>query len=393
LADSWSECIEVLMHSGQDRLLAVARSDYPKISEVPCVQYADAAATKSLKEEIADPTSYARYWHGYSVVIRPVFAYLGMDSLRVLVGGLVLVAVAVWFASTARAANVFVAVGLVAPPALMSDTAWLAFSVQHALAYAVAIAAAAVLTVLAVSTSPRSRRWLLAWVAVAGALANFVDILNVAPVVWAISVAAVAIGLLCRRPTGPSDHSTSHRVRRALAGSILAALVWAIGFGLTWLVRWLLAIPFLGASAVYDDVRNAVAIRGGVAAGLWTDGWTVTLAWWERLPLGGWRPALVVLALAAVILLVRLARARGLRWLLLARVSVAAWAAALVPIWFLALGRHAADHGWFMYRGWAYALGILAAAACIPLAVSPRPSAENSGDTPRLPLALQPEVT
>jgi hypothetical protein len=399
LADSWSECIEILMHFGQDRFLAVARSDYPEVSSVPCVQYADAAATKTLDDQIAKPTSYTRYWHGYSVVLRPIFAYIGMDALRVLVGGLVLIAVGLWIAATTKAANLLVAVALVAPPALMSDTGWLGFSVQHALAYAVVIASAAVLTAIASSRSLTATRWLWASVAIAGALANFVDILNVAPVAWAIAAAGVAIGLLRRseaaaKPAlgaGEGVGPTSG-VARILTGSFIAALVWAFAFGLTWVVRWLLAIPFLGVRAVFDDVTGAVAIRGGVAERLWTDGWTVTLAWWERLPFGGWRPALVVLAVAGLVLLVRLVIARGRRWALLARVGVSAWAAVLVPIWFLALGRHAADHGWFMYRGWAYALGIVAAAAFIPLpnggwARGRRPLEENLGDTPRLPLA------
>jgi hypothetical protein len=392
-ADSFTECLQLMIGSGENRVRAVLLSEYPRMTDGhPCYQYLTAAQGGVLQEALNNREPYFRYWHGNIVIIRAIFAYLGMDALRVFGAGLVVISFVALAYAIARATSFFLASAFVIPPVLMSDAVWLAFSAPHAISTAAVLSFSAAVVQVWSNPSPRVDVWRWPAVAVSAATAAFVDLLNIVPIAFMVSVFCVGIGILGRR-------SAAMNTSQIWLTTLIAAPIWAAAFLITNLIKWLIAVPFLGWSPVFSSILKQGAGWSATTAGFdnFLDLGRVsvaaeTLAWWDEVPLGGWRPGLMVLGLACVVLLVRMVTRPASARALIARASAIAWPCLLFIIWIWVFALHAWVHGLFTYRGWAYALGILAAAACIPLAVSPRPSAENSGDTPRSPLVKHPDL-
>lgn len=297
--------------------------------------------------------AYNRYWNGYAALTRPLLALGGVGAVRVVVAVLFVAALVLAVVMLSR--HVSRLAPLVLLPLVLSTNILTqpmdAF--PHALAFAVLFAGMALGARLGREPLPL----ILLGAAVAAGVFNFVDYLLNPPVAWALFVFAV---VAARWMSGRG------RVRGLWAATVVAALGWIVGYGGTWVTRWILAVATFGDSA-WQEILGVIGNRlqgqvdGLVLPGALQATRRNTLFWLETIPTA---PAVAAIALAAVIVCLVMMLVRR-RWAALGAFAAMAAAALLVPLWFELLNNHSQIHLFFVYRAVPTAVGIVATAALL----------------------------
>lgn len=303
-----------------------------------------------LREGVLPPRDeYFRYWNGYTVLSRPVLALGGMNALRMVSGvlltcsliGCVLVLAGVTGRAYALAllGPVVVSTNLMAAPAT---------SFSHSLSNATLLVAVAA----AGWAAGRRPTW-TPYVVTAGAASFcFMDLLTTPAVAWAWTAAVVAAATWTR----------GRQLRATTSAMLGAGFWWPVAFTITWVSRWLIAVPVAGFAEVRRNVTAKVDERLG-------DTSTVSDVFGAAVPLNArtWlqlatAPATLALAIGVGVLAVVLARRRRVSWALPA---VLAFPALVVPGWLILLSNHSQVHDHFVYRTVPAALGVVLGAVVL----------------------------
>ena len=278
-----------------------------------------------------EPFSYARYWHGYLLWLRPLLLVTSYTGVRIVqyIALFALLAVvlvrlrrrcglraAVWFAVSQLAVSVW----------------FVPHQVQYFTCFFIAYAGCA--WVLA---RPRRSDVLCLGLLVLGTATAFCDLL-VTPI--------LTLGL----PLACWLLEPQQRLRGGVPQCALAvggSLCWGTGYALCWASKWVLAGAVTGQNVLADALHQA-EVR-------------TTADTWHGMELT-WRnifvflhdtlnsrhlfwPALVVLA-ALIALFILSVRSKAA----LVRALPLALTACMTPAWFVLLRTHSIQHGWFTWR-------------------------------------------
>ncbi len=297
-----------------------------------------------------EPFSYARYWHGYLIWLRPlllVLTYAQIRAVNYLVLALLFAAVcrllykrcggraAVWFA----ASQLLVSVWFV-PRQLQ-------FFTTFAIAYAGCVW---------VLWRHRDVWTLCLGMVALGAATAFCDLLVTPLLTLGLPLTCWLLRPMQRLRAGAPQ----------CAAVAAAALGWGGGYAVCWALKWPLAGLVTGQDIVVDAVRQ-IAVR--TAADTWRG---MELTWrniiqfvYSALAERGlfWPLVLAVLLAAAAFALCVRSKAALARALPLGLVAL------LAPLWFLVLRTHSIQHGWFVWR--ALAVTLFAGMAFVHTACAP----------------------
>ena len=277
------------------------------------------------------PFSYARYWHGYLIWLRPLLLVTDITGVRV-VQYLVLAALfaaaavllrrrcglraAVWFAVSQLAVTVF----------------WVPHQVQYFTTFCIAYAGCA--WVLA---RPRRAGQLSIALVVLGTCTAFCDLL-VTPIITLGLPVAVWLCCLPQRAA-----SGARQCLPVIGGS----LCWGAGYAMCWGLKWVLATLITGQDIIGDAIHQA-GVR--TTADTWHG---MELSWGNIFRFVGdtlsqrgllWPVVLVViLCIAAFLLCLRNKEA-------LLRALPIGLTALMAPVWLALLRTHSIQHGWFTWR-------------------------------------------
>ena len=285
---------------------------------------------------------YIRYWHGYTVITRPLLAVMSVKPLRVVLWSLLAVAVALFFWSSGWR-RWWLALGVLGPLLLTSDAVVLPLSIPHAIAWATALVGWVLVW--------RRGRWSLPMAtALAGSLFAYVDLLTNPPAAWLLVVLAAAA----------SRFTSDRRVPGALRAAAVGGAMWFVGFAATWGTKWLLDLDVFGWRTVREQVVDQIGLRAS-SSGV-DDRWGLTTRDNFNTWLGsGVHEALVIVVLVAVAAAVALA---GLRRQLRAALALSA-PALIVPVWYEILKNHSQIHAFFTYRALPVACGVVIGAGLL----------------------------
>lgn len=360
ISDSFTECVVVGTGLGAKPGASVLE----RAIRMPRISNCKAGADQILQLEAGqyvEGGDYFKYWAGYTAIVRPLLATVGMDGVRVVSGMLLLGGAVLAWVGLRRAAGWPVALALLAPLALASNlmsTPMGAFS--HALALAALLAGVG-------STAIMAARGAVGGLVTVGLWAGiyvYVDLLTNPPLAWSLTVAAYALARVGR----------GRGWRGALVDAGAAGLAWIVGFGATWVSRWLIALVALGPRATIDVIRENVGFRlsgdyGSVDPGLGHAIVTNVQWWWEKMPTA---PYVLWIAIVVAVLGLVLAVWRGRAGALL--LGVALMTPLLLTLaWYTALSNHSQIHAFFTYRAVPGMVGVVLAAA-IGAALAPRGS-------------------
>lgn len=278
-----------------------------------------------------EPFSYARYWHGYLIWLRPLLCLMPYTGVRVVQ----YLALAALFAATlvllrrrcGRQAVLWFAVSQ-----LLVTCFWVPRQVQYFTCFAVAYAGC-----VWVLARPRRSDVLCLGLLVLGAVTAFCDLL-VTPVL------TLGLPLVCWL-LQPQQRLRAGGRQCALA--LGGCLCWGVGYGLCWALKWVLAGLVTGQSVIADALHQ-IGVR--TAADTWHG---MELTWgnilqfvYTTLQDRGLFWPLVILVLAGAAVFVLCLRSRAA----LGRAAPLALAAVLPLLWFAVLRTHSIQHGWFTWR-------------------------------------------
>ena len=278
-----------------------------------------------------EPFSYARYWHGYLIWLRPLLLVTTITGVRV-VQYVVLAALAAAVLWLLRRRCGLRAAVWFAVSQLLVTVFWVPHQVQYFTCFAIAYAGCA----WVLAKPRRSDDVCLALLAL-GVVTSFCDLL-VTPI--------LTLGL----PLACWLLEPQQRLRAGVkqCGIVVGgSLSWGVGYLLCWASKWVLA-GFVTGQNVIADALHQVGVR--TAADTWHG---MELTWCnifafvyntlneKRLfwPLAA--AFVVLLALFVLSIRDRQQLARALPLLL---------CTLMTPAWFIVLRTHSIQHGWFTWR-------------------------------------------
>lgn len=279
-------------------------------------------------------TEYARYWHGYAVLLRPLLAVLGISGMRylnmLLLMGLLLGCYARMRSLLGRRTALTFAAGLLMGFLLIAPFC------QHYMA----VTSLALLGCYVQLRWPKAvRARLPEFFLILGSLVCFSDLLT-------FPVLALGYPLLCCQLLGVREDVSA---RRLWVQTIGLSAAWMVGYALTWVGKGLVGTLLTGQNVLGDIFGQAMWRMTGVPE----DG-----KWYPMTPAGAvqinmetffTRSNVLLLALLLAWLGVRALRMRtGAKgWLRALPVA----AVALYPfVWYLAVQNHSNIHYWMTYK-------------------------------------------
>ncbi|HIX18557.1 MAG TPA: hypothetical protein H9860_09610 [Candidatus Gemmiger faecavium] len=298
--------------------------------------YLDARAEgKNGADTGLEPFSYARYWHGYLIWLRPLLLFLTYGQVRVANYLLFAALACVLLWQLGHACGWRAAIWFAVSQILVS-----CFFVPRQMQFftCFAVAYAACIWVLA---RPRTPDSLAVGLVVTGICTAFLDLL-VTPILTL--GLPLAVWLLDSRVR----EDTPLRRCGVVCGG---ALCWGAGYALCWASKWVLASLVTGQDIIGDALHQA-SVR--TSADTWHG---MELTWgniirfvWDTLSSHGLLIPLLLLAVICIGAFVLCLRSREalLRALPLALTALSA------PAWLCLLRTHSIQHGWFTWR----ALGV-----------------------------------
>ena len=279
-------------------------------------------------------TEYARYWHGYAVLLRPLLAVLGISGMRylnmMLLMGLLLGCYARMRSLLGRRTALTFAAGLLMGFLLIAPFC------QHYMA----VTSLALLGCYVQLRWPKAvRARLPEFFLILGSLVCFSDLLT-------FPVLALGYPLLCcqllRLREGVSG-------RRLWAETIGLSAAWMVGYALTWVGKGLVGTLLTGQNVLGDIFGHAMWRMTGVPE----DG-----KWYPMTPAGAVQVNMETFFMGSNVLLLALLLAwLGVRALRM-RTGAKGWlralpvgAVALYPfVWYLAVQNHSNIHYWMTYK-------------------------------------------
>lgn len=278
--------------------------------------------------------SYARYWHGYLIWLRPLLAFLSYGQVRlvqyvVLFALLALVLARLWKQAGWRPAVWF----------LLSQLAVSVFFVPRQVQFFTTffLAYAGCAWVLDRRFGPRTASDLAVGLVVLGTATAFCDLLVTPILTLGLPMAVWLVCVPQRLCAGV----------RQCAPVVAGSLCWGVGYGVCWGLKWVLAGLVTGENVIADAVHQ-MGVR--TAADTWHG---MELTWgnifafvYDTLQSKGLFWPLVILAVLCVALFVLCLRGKDA----LLRALPLGLTALMAPVWLAVLRTHSIQHGWFTWR-------------------------------------------
>ena len=313
----------------------------------------------ALKESASghrdNPGSYAYYWHGYQVFLRPALMVFTYGDLRyvnlIALAALALAVVLLLHHRVGARAAVAFGLALAACGFFIVPLSLQFSSMTH-------VMLVATLVVLVMADSDWLGEHVPEFFMLVGMLAAFFDLLTT-PLMTLGMPLAVALVLA-------EKESRDHPVREDLRFLAQACVAWGVGYAGAWVAKW-----FIGAAVTKTDVvREAVAqllFRAGAsdAKPRFLEAIQLNLA--DLAPMLRVHSTMSTLVFLGVLALVLTALAVASQ-APVAQILRALPVLLVVPLpylWYAAASNHSAIHNWFTYRGQVFAVfALLYVLAC-----------------------------
>ncbi|MBR1457458.1 MAG: hypothetical protein IJ594_09930 [Oscillospiraceae bacterium] len=362
--DNYTDSIMLLEadYDGPESLWAKAINVY-RVGQKGHGPYKAVVDQTRLGDADAYRASYARYWHGFLVFLRPAYAmlgYLGIRHLNMLLqyALLTLLLLLLRWRCPQALLPFILTVLLLAPTAITR-------SLQFSSVYYVVLFTSLLLLWDPGELLAGDRAAYL--FLLAGMATVYLDLLT-----YPTASLTIPLTLLCAR-----EARGACPPRESLRRVLLCAALWFLGYGCMWAGKWLLA-ALLGGGDFLESLLNVIRTRSSATNG-YNDHVSRTRALWVNVKMLFENRHLLLLtgfyAGAALLLRLRGLARRGAgadRRLLLFLIP-----AAIGPCWLLLLSNHSTIHCWFTYR--TLAATVFSLLTALGLAAEARGEEEKNG--------------
>jgi hypothetical protein len=344
--DGYTECLALTVNVDGGRY----ESNFDRIVSAPKLNGCKALNgwIENGSSELTD-AAYYRYWNGH-VILLPAFTYLGLNAVHLivalgLIGSLVFAVIQI-----SRGLGLWPASLLLLPLLVSTNFLFTPLATTQGLS-GIMILFGGALAALFV----RRFGWQGALVAslFAGSIYNFADLLTTPALAWAL-VAFVSAA------TGFVRYGYKES-RNALVASLGG---WMLGYGFTWLSRWILASTVWPWKSVAENISNQVGFRVSgehekVKAGVGSASLDNLTYWLGHSTLAAGIGFLSMTFFLIALVFVFRTRSKTL----LISFFVILIPSILVIAWYELLSNHSQIHTFFTYRSTAIIFGIMIAAS------------------------------
>jgi hypothetical protein len=283
--------------------------------------------------------SYDRYWHGYSIFLRPLLVFFDLSHIRQLLVICFIVTLVVLAHLIAKYISLVVAVifgialALVNPPIIM-------ISLQYSNMFLLMLAASIVLLLLLAKKRPKHEIFI--FFAAVGSLTSFFDLLT---------TPAITLGI-------PLLLYVAYRIKNQdkknlLKDVVICASIWGAGYLVTWFAKWMIGSLVLNRN-IFQEATQKIAFWSSDSSTITNKNvgvWSVFMEWGARLivywPLLGLAGLGLVLTLTSKLLSFLRKKSSNLHLSSILALLIPS----LIPIAWIVLARqHSFNHQWFSYR-------------------------------------------
>ncbi len=209
---------------------------------------------EAVTNDMQPNQQYLRYWHGSSVIIRPLLTVLSLPQIYVF-NAIVMIILYAWFAVAAhRSGNTLLAVGMAV--ALIMTRIWY---VPLCLEYTWIFLILPVASVLALRLAGKRDDKLPLLFMIVGMVTNYLDFLT-------CETLTLLVPLLITIYVAAKDRKDTGRIVRT---SVRASAAWLSGYALTWIAKWIFAALILREN-IMPYVSGHISERIGRDLGIGT---------------------------------------------------------------------------------------------------------------------------
>lgn len=315
------------------RAMINQRIEYRGVNPVQSLN--DYANDVASKEDSIFYPGYARYWHGYLVILKPlllVFDYADIRCLNMilqvcLMGWLGMLMVSGGYKRLAVSLGITI---------LFLNPAAIMLSLQYSSVFYLMLAASIILMKYKAYFTLSDNHYVYLFF-VTGVLTGFLDFLTYPAV-------TLGIPLLIFLALREGD-----MLKAKVRGIIRAAVFWGTGYGFMWAGKWLVSSILLKSNMFSDAIRTIL-----FRASMETEGESITwlqVVWRNLRVLVKW-PYLLLTAAVFVVILINIRRSgRSCKRKLLRERALPYLLIALIPfVWYFFMGNHSYEHYWFTFR-------------------------------------------
>ena len=178
-------------------------------------------------EDIKDSYEYARYWHGYLAVLRPLLFLFNYEGIRIVLFILILIAVISMIILISKKINI--TSGIIYAIGLLSISIFIVTrSINEILIFLVAFISSIILLL-----SKNKIKHVGIFFFIVGSVSSFIDLFT-APLVT-LGFTAITYFLILQKD---EENIT---VKKYILELLKIGISWALGYGITWVSKWVIA--------------------------------------------------------------------------------------------------------------------------------------------------------
>lgn len=294
-----------------------------------------------VSEDVSNPiyaamsvNNYARYWHGYQVVLRPALVLFSYFDIRYLNQFILLIMLAICFALLSKKTDMGIAV-IFMISIIMTYPFVVSVNIQYMIANMVMLFSVLYL----LRKYEPGKDWGLFFFAV-GCIINFFDLLTF-PL---ITLGMPLIILLVLRIRNENNCWVKN-----FCFAVKNSLIWVVGYAATWFAKWVIGSIVLRKN-VFADALEVIGFRTMGNEEYEINRIDTLIKNIKAIFPPAKMTAIALIALAAAVMLILLLKKREQGKYAVCRTSVLLAPAMIPVIWVVVLSNHSQIHWWFTYR-------------------------------------------
>ena len=200
-------------------------------------------------DNIQDSYEYARYWHGYLSILRPLLLLFNYSGIRIVLAIITLISIVALI--TLLCKKISITSGVIYGIGLLAISIFIVTkSINEILIFIVAFISS---IILLLKKNPEKNIGIFFFVV--GSVSNFIDLLT-APLVT-LGITAITYFLLVQK------NESKVNIKRYILDFLKICISWALGYGITWLSKWVITEIFFGRPIISQAIEQAVFRSNG----------------------------------------------------------------------------------------------------------------------------------
>lgn len=330
--DTYTDCLmfnEVLCADDNNPVMSAFANNFHIQAETTMLD--DTKDVLKHKGENISLSSYARYWHGYMIVLRPLLTFTDYGGIRIinifaLFSLLLIISVLFYRKGYKKMSVTFLLTMLFVNLYVVANT------IQFSTCFYISFMG--ILLILLYPTIVQNKNYILLFFGIGGITA-FLDLLT---------TPLITLGLPLLTYLG------IYSQKRTIIKTCVASISWGLGYGLIWASKWILSYIITGQNVLLS-AENAAKTRVGRLNVINNIKWAVDIDLQKVFDSWSFYVIMLSILFLIILLLIYLKYKRCLyTFSLMKKYTYIIIIVSFVPIWFYILKNHSFVHFWFTWR-------------------------------------------